>query len=428
MRNLGTLYKFELKKLCQRKMVWAALVIMTAVSVFIPASTVMGKMYVSGDVTGGETQVWSHYEIVQRQRTDPAGLDGRPLDTDLIQEAIAQQGVVSQEAVTTYTDSDGAEHSFTVTQRDGSNAGPWTLDGYIIDGQYGDIWDTVTHMMAPEGMRPDLTAEDYYAAVDARRELDYTHWDLTDREKAWWAEQAEKLETPLIITGYPDGGWTEIAQSAFVVNALIFLFAIIALSGLWPMERQRRTDALVMCARFGKTPLYFAKLLAGLTASFAGAVVMMGAMAASSLILLGPEDAATAVQQLMNPAYGAPMTVRKLALTVCGLYLAGSLVHAAFVMAVSLVTRGGTAAMAVSFGAMLLFIMVSALPDKWRVISQAWSLLPGVFGAGGALADPRLVHLGGYLTNFQAAPLLWLCLTLALAVLAYILHRRVPGK
>ncbi len=427
MGNFGTLYKFELKKLMHRKMIWAALAILTAVSAFLPASTVIGKMYVSGDATGHGDQWVSLYDIVQRRRQDPAGLDGRELDTELIQETIAQQGILV-ETTTTYTDSGGNEHSFAVTQRDGSDAGPWTLDGYITDGQYGDLYNTVWRIVGAENMGPDLTVEDYYRALDAWRERNYALWGLSDGAKAWWDAQAAELETPLTLTGYPDGGWTEIAQSAFVVNISIFLFAIIALSGLWPMERQRRTGALIQCARYGKTPLCAAKFLAGLTVSVAGAVCMTAALAGTSLVLLGPEDAATAVQQLMDPAYGAPMTVRELALTVCGVYLAASLVHAAFVMAVSLCTRGGTAAMAVSFGAMMLFVWVSALPLSHPWLSQAWSLLPAVFGAGGPLTDPRLVHIGGYLTGFQAAPLLWLAMTLALAGLAWALHRRVPNK
>lgn len=161
--------------------------------------------------------------------------------------------------------------------------------------------------------------------------------------------------------------------------------------------------------------------------SFAGALVILGAMAAGCLVLLGPEDAATAVQQLMDPTWGAPMTVRKLAVTVCCIYLIASLVHAAFVMAVSLCARGGAAAMAVCFGAMMLFIMIPVIPLSHPRLSQAWSLLPAVIGSTGFF-DARLVHLGGYLTNLQAAPLLWLALILTLAGLGLALHRRTPGK
>ena len=424
MRNLGTLYRFELKKLFHRKMIWIALAILTAASVFQPASQVMGKMVVSADATVGQPQVWSHYDIVQRQRTDPAGLDGRELDTDLIRETIDAMGIISR-TTTPVLGRDNAETSVTVRQADPDAPG-LTLDGYVIQGQYGDIWNTLEPMVGPENMRSDLTAEDYYAAVAEHRMKGYTSW-LTEDEIAWWTEQAEKLEEPLTMTGYPDGGWTAVAETAYVANLFIFLFAIIALAGLFPMERQRRTDALTQCARNGGASLYAAKFLAGLTVSFAGGVIILGSMAAACLILLGPEDAATAVQQLMNPTWGAPLTVRQLALIACGLCLAASLVHAAFVMTVSLCAKSGTAAMAVSFGTMLLFIMVPVMPSRWYELGLAWSVLPGILGASGYL-DPRLVHLGGYLTNYQAAPLLWLVMALALAGLGLALHRRVANK
>ncbi len=420
MNNLSTLYRFELKKLCQRKLLWISLAILTAVSVFLPAYDVIGKMYISSDVTGLETQVYSHYEIIQRRRTDPAGLDGRPLDTALIQEVIDELGVVWREA---YTNDSGAEHSVTVQQADPVKMG-WTLDGYVIQLEYWDIYDTVEYMAGTENMNASMTAEDYYEAIDAAREQDYANRGLADGAKAWWAEQTENIELPLTIAGYADGGWTSIAQSAFVVNLCVFLFTIIALAGLYPVERLRRTDALVLSAKNGKAPVYLAKYLAGLTVSFVGAAVLLGAMAASSLILLGPEDAHAAVQQLMAPAYGAPMTVRKLALILCGLYLAAGLTHGAFVLTVSIITRGGASAMAVSFGAMMLAVLVPALPDRWEAISQLWSLLPGTIGGNGLLYDSRLVRLGRYLTNYQAAPILWAALISILLALGLALYRR----
>lgn len=309
MRNLGTLYRFELKKLCQRRMVWAALVLLTVAAVLPPVSTVTGKMYVSGGAAGLEDQVYSHYEIVQRKRTDPAGLEGRTLDTELIQEAIAKTGIISRQTTASVIGSVNAEQSVTVRQADPGAPG-WTLDGYVTQGEYGDIWDAAASVVGQENMTEDLTGEDYYAALDAARANAYRYWGLSDGARAWWNAQAEKLERPLTLTGYPDGGWTSVTETAYVVNLFIFLFAIAALAGLFPMERQRRTEALIQCARYGKTPLYAAKLLAGLTVSFGGALVMLGTMAGACLILLGPEDAATAVQQLMNPIFSAGMTVR----------------------------------------------------------------------------------------------------------------------
>ena len=126
MHNFGTLYRFELKKLCHRRLIWVALAILAAAAVFMPANQVMGKMYVSNGATGGEDQVWTHYELVQRQRQDPAGLDGRPLDTDLIRETIGEMGYISRITMPV-AGNDNAEQSVTVRRADPDELG-WTLD------------------------------------------------------------------------------------------------------------------------------------------------------------------------------------------------------------------------------------------------------------------------------------------------------------
>ena len=195
MRNLGTLYGFELKKLCQRRMLWIALAILTAASVFLPASQVMGKMVVSADATGGEAQVWSHYDIVRRQRTDPAALEGRPLDTALLRQTVEKLGLISR-TTTAVFGSDNAEASVTVRQADPDAPG-WTLDGYVVQGEYGNIYDTIERVMG--SVPADLTGGDYYAAVDAARARGYQHWGLTEDEIAWWARRRLTRSTAILF-------------------------------------------------------------------------------------------------------------------------------------------------------------------------------------------------------------------------------------
>ena len=425
MRNFGTLYRFELKKLFQRKMLWAALVILTAVSTFLPAMDVMGTMYISGEATGREPLVCSDYDLIQCQRSDPAGLDGRPFDTDLIRETIRQMGVVDETDRVVSSGEDGQGNQVTVRRVMGSAPMDWSLEGYVTRLEYTSLWDALRLNVANEDLNESLTLETYQAGVDTIRDNYYDLMGLSQRD--WWAAQREKLPSPLILNGYPSGGWARIEQQAYTVDILILLFATVALAGLFPMERQRRTDALARCARFGGTPLYWAKILAGLTVSFCGAAIMLGTLAGTSLLLLGPEDGPTAVQQHLNILYDEPMTVRRLALIACGLYLAAGVLYGAFVMAVSLITKGGTAAMGVCFGVLLASIMIPSLPPKWGPVSQIWSLLPSIIGVKG-YTDPRLVRLGGYLTCYQAAPLLWLVLTLALAGLGLAIRRRTPDR
>ncbi len=426
MGNFGALYRFELKKLLQRKMLWLALAILTAVAVFLPATEVMGNYYVSGGATGEETLVYTHYAFDQYIRTDPAGLDGRPLDNALIREAFLRLGLFQAETVSDAEDDEQA--AFPVIRvPDGTT--DWTMESTAMRRQYWDVEQLVEGVAngnAELMERYFRTGVDFYDALDQVRTQKYVSLGLTEDEIAWWDARSQQLETPFIWRGFSEG-WQTAVQTVYTVNILVMLFAIVALSGLFPMERQRRTQAQILCARNGKTPLYAAKFLAGLTVNFAGAAVMLGGMLASCLALIGPEGFDATVQQTLQVYYGAPLFIGQLALIACGLCLAASLVHAAFVMTVSLGAKSGTAAMAVSFGVMLLFIMVPVMPSRWYELGLAWSVLPGILGASGYL-DPRLVHLGGYLTNYQAAPLLWLALTLALAALAWALHRRVPRR
>ena len=422
MRNFGTLYGFELKKLLGRKMVWIALAVLTAVSVLLPATEVMGSLYVSEDATGQETRVYTHYARNQYARTDPAGLDGRPYDTALIQEALAALGLAQ---VMTVPAPDGAEMTIQ-TVRTPAGTADWSMESDVMRRQYWQVLDTAEAVVGAGNVDETLTGDEFYDALARVRTQKYAALGMTAAEMAWWDARSRELETPFPWTGFAEG-WHTAVRTAYTVNVLAMLFAAIALAGLWPQERQRRTDALIGCARYGKAPLYAAKFLAGLTVSVGGAAVMLAGMLGACLGLIGPEGFGAAVQQTLTVTYGAPLSIGKLALIAYGLCLAASAVHGAFVMAVSLVTRSGAAAMAVSFGALLLFILVPALPSRWYALGMLWSLLPGILGVAGYL-DPRLVRLGGYLTSLQTTPLLWLAMILVLAALAWALHRRVPAR
>lgn len=426
MSNLGRLYKYELKKLMKRKMLWISLVILLAVTVFMPLTQVIGYTTISSDLTGGVPIKWSHYELAQMYRADPAGLGGRPLDTELIQEAIDKTGIIQYEAAI-YSFDDDNEYAVTVVENKVTFSDD-PLRNTVIRGEYNGVWGTVQNFVGSENMTEELTVEDYYAAVEEARQLDYAFRYLSPDEINWWNQRAAELDRPYTWPASVDG-WDYIPSAAATINLLVMLFAIITLSGVFPGERQRQVDALSMCAKNGRTPLYLAKLLASLTVSFAGAVLLLAGLLIPTLVIFGTDgfDAAIQVAGVSADIYAAPMTLGKLALICLGLCLLAPLVYAAFTLTVSLLTKGGTPTMAIGFGVMLVTGSFS-LPYKWRVLSQAWDLLPSCMDTQRVL-DPRLVKLfGHYLTSYQFAPILWLIMLLTLAGLGYLLHRRVPSK
>ena len=127
MANLGRLYKFELKKTLQRKMLWISLVIMLAVALLQPLAQVIGYTTISNDLTGGVPVKWSHYELAQMYRSDPAGLD--PKERVRFRELIAQLGKDSIVLLSTHIVSDVEHIADTVLMM---------KDGQII---YNGAWD-----------------------------------------------------------------------------------------------------------------------------------------------------------------------------------------------------------------------------------------------------------------------------------------------
>ena len=425
MSNLGRLYKFELKKLAKRKMLWITLIILLAVTVFIGVSSAIGRIYISSDVTGSETVMFRHYDMVQAVRADPMGLDGRPFDTQLFQEAIDALGPAMNIALPEGIMDEYSEYAVTVRQEGDLPLTEDYLTDYAIRTEYTDVWDVAEVVVGSENMTRDLTGGDFYDTWDEVLKEEYAYAGLSDGEITWWNERSAQLERPFTCTAYATG-WGNIAFSTYLVNILIMLFAAIALSGVFPYERQRQTDALAMCTKNGKAPLYLAKLLASLTVSLAGAAALFGALIISCLVTLGTEGFQGIIQLMWMQIYAAPMSVGKLALIGCGLGLLAALVHAVFTLVLSLVYKGGMPTMATVFGLMLVTSTVDE-PFKDRILNQAYGLLPSVMDAGGILSL-QLIPLGGYLTSYQFAPILWLSMILALAYLGYLLHRRMPVK
>ena len=406
-------------------MLWISLVILLAVVVFMSMDSVIGAMYVSSDVTGEDTMVFTHYEMVQALRADPANLNGRPLDTELMQEAMDAMGWVEQITIPADAVEDGQEYNVSVRQGGDMPATGDFMKDYAIRRSYMGVWDTVAAAVDEENMNYDLTGENFYAAWEDVRQNEYISGALTDGEINWWNRHNAALKTPVAWTAYAMG-WENISDAAYVVGLLTMLFAAIALAGVFPYERQQRMDTLSMCSKNGRGPLYLAKLLASLTVTFAGAVILFGTLITSTLAVMGTEGFDGMIPFFIDFSYVGSLSIGQLALIACGLGLMAVLVHAAFTLALSLIYKGSIPTMATVFGVML----VSAVgnPFKGRFLNQLYSLFPSKLD-GLAILDARLVNLfGHYLTSWQFAPILWTLMLLALAGAGWLLHRRVPNK
>lgn len=146
----------------------------------------------------------------------------------------------------------------------------------------------------------DGAADGFYGAIadKLQRTLDDGMggtWAYSDAERAYWTEKQAAVGEPLAY-GYA-GGWGDVlACLGFFAFAMVAV--CVALTPVFAGEYQDRTDAVLLAARYGRSKLVAAKLVAAFvfaTVYFAlAALIIMGA----ALAFFGAEGGDLPVQVL----------------------------------------------------------------------------------------------------------------------------------
>lgn len=92
MRNLGTLYRFELKKIFQKKLVWITFAVMLLAVVLSASGEVLGSYYVDG------VKVDTHYHMMKTDRAYERALNKRAVDQKLLEEMQAGYAKIPEDA------------------------------------------------------------------------------------------------------------------------------------------------------------------------------------------------------------------------------------------------------------------------------------------------------------------------------------------
>ena len=146
----------------------------------------------------------------------------------------------------------------------------------------------------------DGAADGFYGAIadKLQRTLDDGMggtWAYSDAERAYWTEKQAAVGEPLAY-GYA-GGWSDVlACLGFFAFAMVAV--CVALTPVFAGEYQDRTDAVLLAARYGRSKLVAAKIVAAFvfaTVYFAlAALIIMGA----ALAFFGAEGGDLPVQVL----------------------------------------------------------------------------------------------------------------------------------
>lgn len=369
-----TVYRFELKKILTHKIVW---IMMTSIIILLLGSIVT-ELFYNGISVDGE---WiSQYEYTMKRQEAAKKIEGRVLDEALY-----------QEMKTAYAEI-------------------WKFEEALA---YVDIYDLIKDVAdggvyGKEQIMTLTNMEDFYTQRWVHIEKMFEELGLSDMEKAYWEAKNDEISIPITYRFAQQP--YEILESIYTLGILLLLIIAAGLPGVFCDEHRMRTDQLILCSRHGRGKLYFAKIAAGLTFCLASALIMAAVTAVPVLFFYGTRgfDAAVLIKMpyaVSDKSFGSILA------GYFAIYLIAALVFGAFAMFFSELTRNGIAAMTVMVCGMLFCVTVN-IPDRLRILAQAVALFPNALLAPWSLYDFRLIpFFGGYLTNLQAASLIYLLLT-----------------
>lgn len=378
LNNTFTIYKYELKKILRHKIVW----VMMFGMVFLILLSVGADIFFNGKTINSKWM--SMYEYTMKKQVAAEKLEGRVFDEILYQEM---------------------KNAYAEDMESGE---------YLA---YEDVYDLLRAVIGGgEIMLSDMDA--FYKRRWEKIETNFTNIRLSEKEKAYWYSKNSEISIP--ITYNRAQAPYEILEAVYTLGVLMLLVIAAGLPGVFCDEHRMRTDQLTLCSRYGRGRLYFAKIAAGLTFCLMSAFILAAVTVVPVLIVYGTEGFEAAI--LIKMVYAiSNKSIGEILAGYFLIYFLASLLLGAFAMFFSELTHNGIATMTVMVCGMLFCLTVN-IPDNLRLPAQITALLPNCILAPWSLYEYRLIpFFGGYLTNIQAAPLIYLFFT----VLFIILGRRL---
>lgn len=360
MKNIGTLYMFEIKKILKNKLTIAMLIItliMVLIEAFAPGFT-------------------TTREMAETQKT----LDGRQIDDSLLQEM------------------------YPLLLKNGKM---WNAD----NSKYYGIARLESMILDDNDNLSDYSAKEIYRKRKDALFIMMEHDALDSREIEWWRQKESKVKTPFVYQYYE--GALNLAQGLTSVLLCIMIISSLCLSTVFTVEHRQRTDQIVLSCRNGRKRTFWVKIAAGLSV-----VVGLGVIAASLLavlitILYGL-DGMNAIVQLELPMSGYPLTIGQFIAIQMAIMLAAGILFAVFAMSVSELLKNSLAVVGIMVG-LFIFSQIEIIPPQYHVMSQIRAMLPSNQISVWSLAEYRLINVGGhFVTGFVAAPIIYVVISVAL--------------
>ena len=250
MNNIGTLYIYELKKIGNRKVVWIVGLIMLALSIFLSVSDLVTSSYY------GETSV-SAYQVMKINRENAEKLSGRTIDDTLLREM--QEDCTDE-------NKDQAENQVVTSNNQVAIevGGSSEDDESSVLKKYFPVYSYVQKITDDNNLSLSINSDELYAMRKKQISDNRADQMLNEDEYNYWENKESQISEPFTYE-YADG-WSNLWEYAYTINYMLFLLLAISLSNVFSVEYYRKTDAIILCSKYGKNNI-LSKILAGITFS-----------------------------------------------------------------------------------------------------------------------------------------------------------------
>lgn len=402
MNNLLTLYRYELKKILSQKLFKITFCLCILCIPLTILSSLIGNYYVDGKV------VDTHYHMFLVNKAYSLALTDRHIDTNLLQEMT--------EAYKQVPLTNGV---YTLSNEYQTYARPYSEICNLVRSWTGMDIEDIQKWTPNEKM--------LYLMRQKNLESIWNQNLLQDTEKAFWREQETRLKMPFIYSYHE--GYTILLESLLTFGIIILIFIAISLSSLFPNEHIRRTDQLILCSQKGKTTLYWAKILAGISISVLSSLLISTLAFILSLSIFGTTGFDAHIQLLLGD-YSYPLTLGKATLIAYGLLIIASVLFGIFVMILSEFLHSSLFTLALSTG-LILAGSILYIPDEYRLLGQLWNTLPTSFLTLWNIFETRTFIIANHcFVTWRIISLIYLLLSILLILVGKTIYRRyqVSGR
>lgn len=310
---MGSLIKFELKKICSQRVTQVAVIVIAALMVWVTTFNISSQYALDPNAVGEEFEGAS---AIAQQKENADALAGPITDkaaTDAIREWKAF--MAGDEIAERYqwgdanVSADAKEYWDFYAPRTNYLSfivGPW-MQGFEMPVSVASRIDTTVTLDLYEQARQKVASE----LVGGNQAFTYS-----EAEQTFWKEKASSIQTP-VEYGYA-GGWLDFFDmSVFLVFALIV--CAIACASVFNTEYREKTDAVLLSTKLGKSKLGTAKVIASVIVASVVYLVMLVVLLGVPLAFFGTEGADLPMQlrELCN-TYNLSLGVATLILCAVG--------------------------------------------------------------------------------------------------------------